>query len=214
MLDIFNGRKAFYQWDSGQKLTVSHAGICEVHFHHPGHDSALVVKIYELEGQRVADVPNILLQEAGEIIAYIYLCIGDECTVFRKKFEVIPRQKPADYVYTETETKTYKALEDRIKALEQGGGGSYGSENAGKLLYVASDGRSAPLDLGAGLEIRDGVLFVTGAHGEPDIPMPDVNFSVNDDGSVVIQGATFTVDDEGNAIIGGLAVDADGHAVI
>lgn len=121
MLDIFNGRKAFFQWDSGQKLTVSHAGICEVHFHHPGHDSALVVKIYELEGQRVADVPNILLQEAGGITAYIYICIGDECTVFSKKFEVIPRQKPADYVYTETETKTYKALEDRIKALEQGG---------------------------------------------------------------------------------------------
>ena len=35
--------------------------------------------------------------------------------------DVEAREKPSDYVYTETEIKNYDALEKRIKALEENG---------------------------------------------------------------------------------------------
>ena len=38
-----------------------------------------------------------------------------------------------------------------------------GTDNAGKLMYISADGALVPLKLGAGLEIRDGVLVVTNA---------------------------------------------------
>lgn len=42
-----------------------------------------------------------------------------------------------------------------------GGNANYGAENAGKLLYVGSDGFATVLALGAGLAIVDGVLTIT-----------------------------------------------------
>lgn len=119
MLAIYDGRKAFFQWDSGQKLLVSHEGVCDVHYKHPGEDTALVVKTYDLDGKTVADVPNILLQEAGTITAYVYICVGDACTIHKAIFTVIPRQRPADYVYTETEVKRYDTLVQDIAAMKE-----------------------------------------------------------------------------------------------
>lgn len=122
MLTIYDGRSAFYQWDSGQKLRVNYAGkVCEVHYKNPGEDVALVVETYELEGQTVADVPNILLQQAGKLTAYVYVCEGDNCTIDKTIFDIRPRQKPADYVYTETEIKTYSALVERLDEIEENG---------------------------------------------------------------------------------------------
>lgn len=161
MLTIHDGRPAFYQWDTGQKLRVNNPGrICEVHYKNPGEDTALVVSTYTLDGQTVADVPNILLQQAGKLTAYVYICMGDACTIDKAIFDIKPRQKPADYVYTETEIKTFKALEERLEELEKSGG-AYGAENAGALLYIGPDGRAIPLILGDGLEIKAGVLTLT-----------------------------------------------------
>lgn len=39
----------------------------------------------------------------------------------------------------------------------------FGPENAGMLLYIAADGTPVPLQLGSGLEIRDGALTITNA---------------------------------------------------
>lgn len=168
MLSIHDGRNAFYQWDTWQKLRVQHPGkICEVHYKNPGEETALVVGTYDLDGQTVADVPNILLQEAGKLTAYVYICAGDACTIDKTTFDVKPRQKPADYVYTETEIKTYTALENRLEALEKGC--TYGAENAGALLYIGPDGAAIPLKLGDGLEIKDGVLTLT----HSPAPAPD-----------------------------------------
>lgn len=119
MLAIYDGRSHFWQWDSGQRLTVASASACEVHFRNPDGDAALTVGTYVHNGKTVADVPNILLQDNHSIVAWVYICIGDECTVKEHSFEVWPRQKPADYVYTETEVKTYKALEKRLAEIEE-----------------------------------------------------------------------------------------------
>lgn len=121
MLTIYNGRDALWQWDSGQRLIVPHGSGCEVHYKNPGEDMALVVNTYELDGQTVADIPNILLQRAGELTAYVYVCMDDACTIDKTVHHILPRPKPADYVYTETEIKTYTALEARLDEIEANG---------------------------------------------------------------------------------------------
>lgn len=122
MLSIYNGRQHFWQWDTNQKLVVVNGGGCEVHFRNPDGGEAFILKTYELNGTTVVDVPNILLQKSGQIHAWLYVCIGeDDCTINERSFDVWPRQKPADYVYTETEVQNYKDFEARLSALEKAG---------------------------------------------------------------------------------------------
>jgi hypothetical protein len=118
MFKIYNGRDMFFQWDINQKVIVSNDLIKEVHFTNASHKEALVCEVYEEDGIRVADVPNILLQDCWDIKVYGYC---GECTRVSSVFKVIDRNKPADYVYTETEVKSYAALEERITKLESGG---------------------------------------------------------------------------------------------
>lgn len=139
MLSIYDGRSHFWQWDSDQRLTVASASTCEVHFHNPDGDTALTLDTYTHNGKTVVDVPNILLQNEGRITAWIFICVGDECTVFEKTFEVWHRQKPADYVYTETQLKSWN---DKLN-LQQG------AENAGAHMIVGEDGNVAPRQPGA-----------------------------------------------------------------
>ena len=61
MLKIVDGRKHFWQWDLSQKLLVEYENVCHVHFENPADEVALTVETYDLDGQKVADVPNILL---------------------------------------------------------------------------------------------------------------------------------------------------------
>lgn len=117
MLEIYNGRKCFYQWDINQKVKVLDDAVKELHFDN-GTGKALVCAVYEYEGQRVADVPNILLQAYLSIRVYAYC---GECVRYEKVYEVEKRSKPEDYIYTETEVKRYEDLEKRVYNLEQGG---------------------------------------------------------------------------------------------
>lgn len=181
MLAIYDGREAFYQWDSGQKLLVAHWGICEVHYKQPGEDTALAVKTYELGGQTVADVPNILLQEAGKLTAYIYVCVGDACTIQKAIFTIKPRPKPADYVYTETEVKTYSALEKRLDEIEATG---VSDEQVEKAVTKYLD--ENPIDTGVNfttdetLTLENGVLSVNRAEVvEEDNSLPVTSAAVH-----------------------------------
>lgn len=45
--------------------------------------------------------------------------------------------------------------------MSSGGNADYGKENAGKLLFVGTDGFATVLALGAGLAIVNGVLTIT-----------------------------------------------------
>lgn len=124
MFSVSDGRRAFYQWDTGQYLLCD--GVTadtEVHFYMPkAAENALVLLAYEADGEVRVNVPNLLLQRSGDMMAYLY--IGDEDegkTVCAKPFRIIPRPKPDGYVYTETETLTWAALDARITELEKGG---------------------------------------------------------------------------------------------
>lgn len=113
MLEIYNGRDKFYQWDVGQKLIVDD-NIIAVQYDN-GTGDALVCGVYEYEGKHVADVPNIMLQTYWAIKCYAYC---GECVRAEKVYEVEKRSRPDDYIYTETETLRYTTLFDMLTDLE------------------------------------------------------------------------------------------------
>ena len=119
-LRIKGGRSCFYQWDSGQAVVVEHEGtIHEVHFAHKGDKNALTVITKEIENGVEANVPNILLQSAETLFAYLVFRDADGTETRRSvSFPVIPRPKPDGYVYTETEVLNYAYLDERLKDLE------------------------------------------------------------------------------------------------
>lgn len=118
MFVIQDGRKEFYQWDLDRKLIVSDGSIKEVHFCNKTDSCSLIRETYIEEGQCLVDVPNVLLQNDWRINVYAY---GDNYTKYSTCFKVVSRTKPADYVYTDEELKTWEELEQRVEALEQGG---------------------------------------------------------------------------------------------
>lgn len=100
------------QWDLNRKVIVTgYDGGAEVHFASPGDDhGAYVVKL--VDGQ--AEIPNILLTMAGTINVYVYPA---DRTVFATALWVMAREKPDDYIYTETEVLSYKTLDEKIGDL-------------------------------------------------------------------------------------------------
>ena len=115
--------ETLYQWDTGRKLKISlpQGTIVErVDFSTREIEEPLSVKTYVVDNNVVADIPNILLQDSLKITAYVVINHDDgERTVFERTFDVISRPKPSDYVYTETEIKSYEALEERVENLQK-----------------------------------------------------------------------------------------------
>lgn len=143
MYEIANERKQFWQWDTGQRLIVGDNVCSEVHFCNGMDECSLVCGVYEEEGQRFVNVPNILLQTAQSIKVFSYIRDENEqYTKYQQMFVVLQRTKPADYVYTETETKTWDSLNERLSILERSGGFTGGipaGGKAGQILYKKSD---------------------------------------------------------------------------
>lgn len=113
MFTLEDGREQLYQWDIDRRIIVNDPNICEVHFCNRTSDCSLVVEVKD----GFANIPNILLHDARPIRAYAYC--DDKYTLTETHFSVKARTKPEDYVYTETEVKSYEDLEARIEALEE-----------------------------------------------------------------------------------------------
>ena len=111
MFKIYDGREHFWQWDLNQKLIVEDPTVNEVHFSNRADSDSLPIEVYEENGLRLANVPNILLQEDLKIKAYAY---SVDHTKHEAWFYVTTKSKPADYVYTETEVKDYNSLLDKM----------------------------------------------------------------------------------------------------
>ena len=118
--NMVTGKESFYQWDTDQSLETE--GVeenQEVHFCRKHDTVALVCRVRQENGERIVDVPNELLQTSETIMAYVYA--KDEWgnrTCHAQTFAVLPRAKPADYVYTQTEVLSYQQLDTRLSALE------------------------------------------------------------------------------------------------
>lgn len=146
MLIIEGGRSCLYQWDVDQRLEVVNSDVLEVHFSNAVIGAALVCEVYEEDGRRFANIPNVLLQQAWAIQAH-------GCCELRVRdvqvIRVVRREKPADYVYTETEVKSYEDLDKRITALEENGGGGGGAVQSvngktGEVELTAEDVGALP----------------------------------------------------------------------
>ena len=131
-MKIEDGRSCFYQWDVGQRILMEEcpAGV-EVHFavtpvsafDTVRCDTALVVESYGENGKIYANIPDRLLQVAGKMAVYVFVEADAEGhSALCGTFTVLPRPRPADYVFTEGEIKRWEALDARIKALEMNNG--------------------------------------------------------------------------------------------
>lgn len=116
MFKILNGREQFYQWDSDQKVIIEDIDCNEVHYSNRTDKTALVCTVREENGQKIADVPNILLQEDWDITVYAF---DQNYTKYSQVFRVIPRTKPDDYIYTETDILNYNTLYEKMENIEQ-----------------------------------------------------------------------------------------------
>lgn len=116
MFRIQDGRSQFYQWDLDRRLIVEDSSITQVHFCNRTDDCSLVCEVFEEDGVRLVNVPNILLQNNWRINVYAY---DKDYTKHYTMYNVVSRSKPADYVYTETETINWSKIDKRIAALEE-----------------------------------------------------------------------------------------------
>lgn len=125
MLERKHERSFLYQWDVNMRMAL--VGIptgTQIDFVGPNDDggTALAVKAYEEDGIAYANIPNILLQTPGSLTVYVYVVEETSSyTTISERFYIAPREKPADYVYEETEIITWHSLDKRISDLEGGG---------------------------------------------------------------------------------------------
>ena len=95
------------QWDSGRTLAIempTPPSEVEVHFAQYKHSkNALVTQATIKDGVIIAPIPNILLQSASRMVAWVYAIDNNSRkTVKTIYLPVDGRAKPENYVYTET----------------------------------------------------------------------------------------------------------------
>ena len=121
MISLIGGE--LYQWDTGRIVRIDHdknATVHEVHFTNKRMDHAYVLKTYTEDGATYCKIPNIILQQSYRILCYEVCENSDgEETIANMNFDVIKRNKPEDYVYTEQEHFTVVALENRLTKVEE-----------------------------------------------------------------------------------------------
>ena len=114
---IKNERTKFYQWDRNQKIIVENDGITELHFTVSGHDKAYCMPVYEEDGMRVCDIPNVILETHGNLTVYAWI---DEYTRTHYVYRIIERKMPSDFVPS-SDIEKWSELEGRIVDLEKNG---------------------------------------------------------------------------------------------
>lgn len=148
---LHENKETLYQWEVNQKLIVENELVKEVHFSNATTPKALVVEVVE----GMAEIPNILLQSNFDIKAFGYCgqSVRESYVI-----NVIARAKPEDYVYTETEVKSYEALEERVTALEEGGSVDLTDYVKNTDYATKYTGGTVKVDYDYGITIIDGTL--------------------------------------------------------
>lgn len=114
-----------FQWDIGRSVCYTPdpgVEVNELHFAHQGDAKALVREVAAEGGTYTTEIPNILLQSGKPVRVWaVYAEEGSRHNVEQHVLPVRKREKPADYIYTEAEVLTWKELDKRLKAVEEGG---------------------------------------------------------------------------------------------
>ena len=173
MFKITDGRECFYQWDKDRQLYVEDNTITQVHFDNRTTLNSIVVEVKD----GICDVPNFLLCNNAKIRVYGY--INEGYTKIEEAFEVIPKSKPSDYIYTETEIyKIDIAVQEAIQnakdsGMFQGESGKDGitphiGENGNWFIGVKDTGINANGTKGIGIshiELNNNELNITLSDG-------------------------------------------------
>lgn len=120
-----NVLKSLYQWDNNQTLTVQGLDMPPTpvfHFCNRLSNLALVVNPTVSGTAVTVSIPNILLQQAEPIIAYVYQDTENNGyrTMHAIHIPVIPRPKPDDYEYTDNvDYISVAILNSRLNTLIQ-----------------------------------------------------------------------------------------------
>lgn len=121
MISLVGGE--LYQWDTGRIVRVvpdENVKVHEVHFSTKRMDYAYVLKTYIVDGVTYCAIPNIILQQSNRILCYEVCENSDgEETIANTYFDIIKRNRPEDYVYTEQDHFTIQALSNRVDNLEE-----------------------------------------------------------------------------------------------
>lgn len=197
MFKIQDGRENFVQWDLNRKIFVEDESITQVHFANLSNQNALVTEVKN----HLADVPNVLLQDYGTIL--IYGCDGNY-TKYSEAYRVLRREKPDNYVYTETEVLNYNNLLGRLDNLEG---------NIDKIIadYLRENPPQIDLNGYATKEYVDNAIAAISAVGVQHITITDATELLNLETGLYIVDNEFTVNTlKGeNTFSGALSVKQD-----
>ena len=120
-MKIESGRKYFWQWELNRRLEVSE-DCTQVHFANGTTDKALVLDVFEENGKRLVKVPDELLRVAAQLRCYAW---NGASVIETESFDVLPREKPDDYVYEPEEVRRYEKLEAELNTRSQGRSAKY-----------------------------------------------------------------------------------------
>ena len=138
MISLVGGE--LYQWDTGRIVRVvpdENVKVHEVHFSTKRMDYAYVLKTYTVDGVTYCAIPNIILQQSNRLLCYEVCENSDgEETIANTYFDIIKRNKPEDYVYTEQEHFTIQKLSDRVDKLEES---SHTHDNKNELDSITEE---------------------------------------------------------------------------
>ena len=112
-LSIQDGRAELWQWDTGIRLVMDEA--CEA-VNISASTFGVTVDVTAAEDGKtwVAAVPDEMLQKPGDLICYaVQSTAMGTITAAYRSFRVNRRPKPAGYVATPTEARTWQELDDR-----------------------------------------------------------------------------------------------------
>lgn len=139
MFKIYDGRTSFWQWDTNQKLIVLDERVTEVHFSNRNMEHSITRDVYELEGKRVCNVPDIILQLPRNLIAY---ACADGKTLKSVKFAVIKRPIPDDYVAEKEEDieEKFTQIDVALEVLNEKKADNIHYDEDGQYIQLISNG--------------------------------------------------------------------------
>lgn len=188
---IYDGRTSFWQWDTKQKLIVLDEQITEVHFSNRDMNHSISRDVYEKDGVRMCNVPDVVLQLPRNLVAYAY---NDGATIKSVKFAVVKRPIPEGYVMDQSDDidEKFTEIDIRLDELDKNKADNIYHDEEGQYIQLVSNGEL----IGDRVELPDdessiiveckvneeGHLIVVLSNGE----VIDAGYVGNED------GATFT----------------------
>lgn len=111
-IQLTDGRQHVFQWETGRYIKLVDVASCPtVNFFDPKSDEAYTVQTKIVDGVIQAMIPNELLQLDSKIKLY---CVGVDSNgdfiQIHAVIPLIPRQRPANYVYEPSDIVTFESV--------------------------------------------------------------------------------------------------------